>query len=44
MGLQTNSPSILPTLTPATGPAKGILDVISADEAAVIDKTSGSFS
>ncbi len=42
VGLQTNSPPTLPTLTAASGPSKGTSETTSAADAAVTDNTSGS--
>jgi hypothetical protein len=44
VGLITNSPSMRPTRTAATGPANGISLIVSAADAASVPMTSGSFS
>ena len=44
VGLTMNSPSMRPMRTAATGPRKGISLMVSAAEAAMVPRTSGSFS
>ena len=44
VGLTTNSPSMRPTRTAATGPGNGISLIVSAADAAMVPRMSGSFS
>ncbi len=44
VGLRTNSPSMRPTCTAPIGPWNGISLIVSAAEAAIVPRTSSSFS